>query len=248
MPYFIERERRRKSRRPIDLMWFYIVLCVIGFVLLVAKVRGDELQRSPEKPRIVFVGASWCAPCVEQKKTIVPELIRRGHDVLIFDIDDQNARRLFPARSVPAWYILGEPMQAANADEVVANLATPVAAAAAAPDLVAQLRKFLGTKKPTAHSSFAWSFEEPQSIELDAKTTIIRPKLLSAECDFKEDVLTVTFARPLPQASVQKAGATITVDVPRVQIKKNVITATADIAFGIQKTFEFTVTKSPFDE
>ena len=46
-----------------------------------------------------------------------------------------------------------------------------------------------------------------------------------------------------------KAGwHTISVDIPRVTIRKNVVTATADLAFGIQKEFEFVITRSPFDE
>lgn len=254
-------------RRPFDLIWFYITLAVIGFVYLVATGHGaepEEEKAESQKPkaRIVFVGASWCGPCKAQEKSIVPELIKRGHEVLIYDLDTPHVRRLFPAPSIPAWYVIGDPIHASSADDVLDQLClkpqpvaetfaaapTPNARQPPAPDLVAQLRRFLGTKKPQSHSSLAWSFEEPLEIDLDAKTKITRPKQLFAEFDFRDDVLVVTFADPMPQAHVVKAGATLSVDVPRVRIKANVITATADIAFGLQKDFEFTITKSPFDE
>lgn len=225
-----------------------------------------------DEPHIVYVGATWCGPCRGAKQFTIPELTKAGVKVIELDYDKDK----LPAdvTDVPTYFVmLGEAVKETivghvHQDVIMRRMAAlgrhsatqPPSAqsqsgksaqppnATPPPDLVAQLRRFLGTKKTKSHSSIAWSFEEPLDIILDAKTKITRPKHVAAEVDFDGDVLTLTFAEPLPQAHVLKAGATISVDIPRITIRKNVVTATADVAFGLQKDFEFVLTQSPFDD
>ncbi len=235
------------------------------------------LTSSATKPRVVYVGATWCQPCAGAKKFTIPAIAALGVNVEQLDYDRDADKCPGEVTDVPTWFVIGADGRVldvivghvhqhtilkkfpgfdgrhiidrgAAASSPARQEPRPPGPGPPAPDVVAQLRRFLGTNKPRSHSSIAWQFEESLDIVLDPKTKLTRPKHLAAEFDFRDDVLVVTFAEPLPQAHVVKAGATLSVDVPRVTIKGNVVTATADVAFGIQKDFEFTITKSPFDE
>jgi len=241
------------------------------------RVENRDAERHATIPRIVYVGATWCGPCAGAKKFTIPALTQLGVTVEELDYDRDAAKFPGEVKDVPTWFVIDAGGKVIDIvvghrhqftilakypgfdGRHIVNRGLPASSPARqeprppgpgppAPDLVAQLRRFLGTTKPRSHSSIAWQFEEPLDVTLDPKTKITRPKHLAAEFDFHDDVLTITFADPLPQAHVVKAGATLSVDVPRVTIKGNVVTATADVAFGIQKDFQFTVTQSPFDD
>ena len=242
----------------------FVACWSIAFLVMLAIGHGAE-----PAAKIVYVGAKWCGPCAGAKKFTIPELKKAGANVDELDFDRDGDKLPASVTDLPTWFVIGADGQILDTivghvhQDVILKRMASVATLAksvgppvknhaltsvATPDLVAQLRRFLGTTKPRSHSSLGWQFEEPLDIPLDAKTRITRPKQLFAEFDFRDDTLTVTFAEPLPQAHVIKAGATLSVDIPRVTIKGNVVTATADVAFGIKKDFQFTITQSPFDE
>lgn len=225
-----------------------------------------------DEPHIVYVGATWCGPCLGAKKFTIPALTKAGVKVTELDCDKDK----LPAEvtDVPTYFVI---VNNKVVDTIIGHVHQDVILAAcrnhrplvvtpfmgstpsasqpkptppgpSPPDLVAQLRRFLGSSKPKSHSSIAWTFEEAAGITIDPKTKITRPRHINAEVDFNGDIVTITFSGELPQAHVIKAGATISVDIPRITIRKNVVIATADVAFGLQKDFEFVLTQSPFDE
>ena len=238
---------------------------IVGWIFCFLAVLATNTFGAEPHAKIVYVGATWCGPCAGAKKFTIPALEHLGVEVQQLDFDHDSDKLPGDVNDVPTWFVVAADGRLLDTvvghvhqytilkkfpgwdgrhivDRGVASqISNP-------PDIVGQLRRFLGTSKPRSHSSIAWQFEEPLDITLDPKTKITRPKQLFAEFDFQGDALVITFAEPYPQAHVVKAGATISVDITRVTLKGNVVTATADIAFGIQKDFEFTITKSPFDE
>lgn len=250
---------------------------ILGSIVCFLALLATSTFGAEPHTKIVYVGATWCGPCAGAKQFTIPALRKLGVSVAELDYDRDAAQFPADVADVPTWFVVaadgrvldtivghvhqftilkrfpgwdGKHLVALGlpASSPARQEPRPPGPAPPTPDIVAQLRRFLGTTKPRSHSSIAWQFEEPLDITLDPKTRLTRPKQLFAEFDFNADTLTITFAEPLPQAHVVKAGATLSVDVPRVTIKGNVVTATADVAFGIQKDFEFTITKSPFDE
>lgn len=263
----LDRTRSPRTHGPI---WLLIGIAILLFVALMATGHGAERGE-----KVVFVGARWCLPCQGAKTFTLPSLRKSGVIVEELDFDKDFARLPAEVLDLPTYFLIrdglivetvvghvhqADILKRLQASRRASAPGPPAAkspradalrlaeSVAPPPDLVAQLRKFLGTTKPKSHSSLAWTFEESSEITIDHKTKVTRPRQLFGEFDFDGDVLTITFAEPLPQAHVIKAGATISVDIPRVTIRRNLVTATADVAFGLQRDFEFTITKSPFDE
>ncbi len=107
-------EWRVASGRTFDPIWFAIAVALILLGGMIANSRGDE----PPKPRLAFVGAIWCPPCKVQSRDVVPELRKRGYDVLEYDIDSPHVAKVFPTKTVPAWFVISEPFHAATTDDV----------------------------------------------------------------------------------------------------------------------------------
>jgi len=249
-----------------------LILATLALLLCIFAPLRETTASAAEEPHVVYVGATWCGPCRGAKKFTIPELTKAGLKVVELDCDKDK----LPAEvtDVPTYFVMignkvVDTIVGHQHQDVILTayrkhrplVVTPFMGSTSSapqpkptppgpspPDLVAQLRRFLGSSKPKSHSSIAWTFEEASDITIDPKTKITRPKHINAEVDFDGDIVTITFSGELPQAHVIKAGATISVDIPRITIRKNVVTATADVAFGLQKDFEFVLTQSPFDE
>lgn len=249
-----------------------LILAALAFLCAFVPSWSTCSLATADEPHIVYVGATWCGPCHGAKKFTIPELKKAGLKVIELDYDEDKP----PAdvTVLPTYFVLvGDRVVETIPNHVhhdviltacrkhrplvvtpfmgstsSASQPKPTPPGPSPPDLVAQLRRFLGSSKPKSHSSIAWTFEEAADITIDPKTKITRPKHINAEVDFNGDIVTITFSGELPQAHVIKAGATISVDIPRITIRKNVVTATADVAFGLQKDFEFVLTQSPFDD
>jgi thiol-disulfide isomerase/thioredoxin len=240
-------------------------LCAFVPSWFTSSVNADE-------PHIVYVGAEWCGPCRGAKKFTIPELTKAGLKVVELDYDKDK----LPAdvTHLPTYFIMsGNKVVDTIVDHVHQSViidrwkkhkplvVTPFMGSTSSapqpkptppgpspPDLVAQLRRFLGSTKPKSHSSLAWMFEEAAEIVSDATTKITRPRHINAEFDFDGDIVTIVFSGDLPQAHKLKAGTDFSVDITKITIRRNIVTATADIAFGLEHDFEIVVTKSPFDD
>ncbi len=211
---------------------------------------------SQDKPRLVFIGASWCPPCKVQSRDVVPELRKRGYQVFEYDSDSPNVLRLFPTPTVPAWFVIGPPIHANTADDVLDQLCIepkPQAASArpspltpqpsAKPDLVALFRDNLGER-----ASFELSLTDERTIAINGTTLLKLPKVVQCDVDSREPrTLILTFGTPLPTAETKKLGATLKADIPEVRITGNTITATADIGLGIQRRLIFELKELPWD-
>lgn len=228
-----------------------LVALVIGCWSLVV---GDwSLAEEPPKPRLAFIGASGCPPCKVQSREVVPELRRRGYEVLEYDIDAPQVKRVFPTPTVPAWFVISEPFHAATAEDVgrMAALGRPCATPAESgagqsappPDLVALFRDNLGER-----ASFELSLTDARTIEINGTTLLRLPKVVQCDVDGREPrTLRITFAQPLPTAETKKLGATIAADIPEIRITGNTITATADVGLGIQKRLVFELKELPWE-
>lgn len=235
---------------------------VVAMSLLI--LLGLTASAAEPKTRIVFIGHSTCEPCKLSKKETIPELQRRGFDVLVFDGDQPNVASLFKPAAYPTWIALDAAPRyeehPASADLLLRELGL-LAPAAGLPQKREQTGGTLSAPPPNLPALFRQYFGEQCSIEITiphgreiplGEAVLLLPELTRFDCSLgfdpktKAERVLITFEKPVPRARKSLTITDVTADLPTVTITGNRVSATADIGLGLQKTLTLEVKELPW--
>lgn len=226
-----------------------LLLLLTAFCLL-----PTNFCSADDRPRIAFITSKHCEPCQRSKAETVPELKRRGFEIIEYDGDRDDVQRLFGVKSLPAWYALDQIpnlQRHGSADEVLDSLCLrpqPQPQAQSPPNtapvtLAAMVSRYLGQR-----ACLELALPAARNVTLDDVTTIHLPKLTRADVEVTADnVVLITFEKPVPTASTIKLGATLAADLPLITIRQNTITATAELGLGLKKRLVFELKETPWE-